>query len=601
MTASEKVSTLRAEMRKRNVTCLLVPSDDCHQSEYVCDYFKSRAYISGFSGSAGTLIISLDGAWLFTDGRYYIQAERQLAGSGIELMRSGSEGVPTPEEFLVSKLQSGDTLAYDAKCVSAKFAEGLQKKLAEGVKIVGDVDFPALIWADRPDIAHGDIWQLDEKYSGKSHTDKLADVRKVLSEKKCGALVMSSLCDIAWLYNLRGSDVKNTPVFMSYCIITENSDTLYVNADTASISDAMKAEGVTLRTYNEFYDDLKQLKDISVLIDKSAVNAAIVESLSGCKIVNDANPTLLMKAKKNPVELENLLKCHVADGLAVTRLMLELKFGEREFDEMSVDKYLYSLRRECADRVGVTLLDESFGTIAAFGANAAMMHYSATPIDPDSETPEYVKLDKNAPVPMLLVDSGGQYLEGTTDITRTFVLGNISDEIKQHYTLTACGMLRLLNLVFLDGASGSSLDIVCREPLWEIGVDYRCGTGHGVGYLLSVHEGPNRFHWRTGAAKIEEGMITTDEPGVYVEGSHGIRIENELAAVKGEHNEYGQFMRFENLTFCPIDLDGIDAAYLDKSDIRKLNAYHRTVFDTLSPYLCEKDRGHLEYLCREIK
>ena len=598
MTTPEKLAALRSLMRERGADILLITSDDYHQSEYVGAYFKSRAWVSGFTGSAGTLVITHDDAKLFTDGRYYIQAERQLDGSTIDLMRSGCEGVPTPTEYILSVLgdknRSCHVLATDGKCVAANIVDSLRAKLPEGASIMTDTDFVGLIWTDRPALPASKIWALDEKYCGRSHADKLTDVRALLHDKDCTALVMSSLCDIAWLYNLRASDVTHTPVFLSYTIVTENSDKLFVNLDAVSdVRASLEADGVEVFAYDDFYTELARLSDETVLIDRSAVSASIVAALDGTKIVDAPNPTLLLKAKKNAVELENLRKCHIADGLAVTKMMIELKYGEHEFDELSVDKYLLGLRKECAERVGVTLIDESFGAICAFGPNAAMAHYSAS-------ADNFAKIDKNAPVPMLLIDSGGQYLEGTTDITRTFVLGDIPSEVKTHYTLTACGMLRLANLVFLEGATGTAMDITCRAPMWEHGIDFRHGTGHGVGYLLSVHEGPNRFHFARGDAKIEEGMITTDEPGIYVEGSHGIRIENELAAVKSERNEYGQFMRFENLTFCPIDLDGIDASLLDASDIRKLNAYHRSVYDTLAQYLCEGDREKLAYLTRAI-
>lgn len=593
MKASEKISLLRTEMKAHGVDHLLVPSDDYHMSEYVSDFFRARAYLSGFTGSAGTLIVSMNEAKLFTDGRYYIQAERQLAGSGIDLMRAGSEGVPTVEEYVTSIVKNDETLAFDGRCVSASTYEKLKKNLPNA-KFVVDVDFPVLVWPDRPALPCGRIWKLDQKYAGKTHAEKLADLRAKLKENDCGATVLTSLCDIAWLYNLRGSDVEDTPVFMSFCIVTENSDVLYIQK-TALFSDRTEyeADGVTIRDYNDFWEDLKKL-DKKTLVDKTAVSAAVMETL-GDKAFWAANPTILMKSKKNPTELENLRKCHVADGLAVTKLMMGLKYGDyNNIDEYEVGKIVYSLRKECADELGCTIIGESFGTIAAFGANAAMMHYSAA-------SEGSAKIDPKAEVPMLLVDSGGQYLEGTTDITRTFLLGEVSDEIKRNYTLTACGMLRLLNAVFLSGATGSALDIMCREPLWEVGIDYRCGTGHGVGYLLSVHEGPNRFHWQRGGAVLEEGMITTDEPGVYVEGSHGIRIENELICEKGEHNEYGQFLKFENLTFCPIDIDAIDPKYMDVSDVRKFNAYQKLVYETLAPHLCENGRSKLAYMTRPIE
>lgn len=598
MTTTEKLSALRTLMNERGADILLITSDDYHQSEYVGDYFKARAWVSGFTGSAGTLVITKTEAKLFTDGRYYIQAERQLKDSTIDLMRVGMDGVPTPSEYIISLLTDKDSgckvLATDGKCVGASVIDGLKKKLPEGASIMTDTDFVGLIWSDRPALPESKIWALDTKYCGRTHSEKLADVRAALSDKGCDALVMSSLCDIAWLYNLRGGDVTNTPVFLSYTVITADADKLFVGENAASdIKASLEADGTEVLAYGDFYSELAKLCGKKVLLDKSAVSAAIVDALSGAEIISGDNPTLILKAKKNATELENLRRCHIADGLAMTKMMIELKFGEREFDELTVDEYLLGLRRECAKTVGVTFVDESFGAICAFGPNAAMAHYSAS-------AESFSKIDKNAPVPMLLIDSGGHYLEGTTDITRTFVLGNIPDEVKKHYTLTACGMIRLMSLIYLDGATGTALDIVCRQPLWEHGIDFRHGTGHGVGYLLSVHEGPNRFHWGRGDVKIEEGMVTTDEPGIYVEGSHGIRIENELVSTKADKNEFGQFMRFENLTFCPIDLDGIDKSLLDESDVKKLNAYHKSVYDTLAPYLDGADKERLASLTREI-
>ncbi len=590
MTVSERITAIRKCMADKGADVLIVPSDDYHQSEYVGEFFMARKYLSGFTGSAGTLVITSNEARLFTDGRYFIQAERELEGSGIQLMRSGTEGVPTPSDYAVSALGEGQTLALDGKCIAASIASKLKSKLPDGAKLMTDTDFPALIWEDRPALPCAPIWKLDEKYHGASHEKKLSDVRAALDENNCTALVMSSLCDIAWFYNLRGGDVKDTPVFLAYCVVTKERDLLFVQPE--AIGD-ITIDGVEICDYSTFFDFIATLENETILVDHTAASEAIVATLGKNKIVDKKNPTALLKAKKNPTELENLRRSHVADGLAVTRLMLELKYGNREFDEITVDKFLLSLRHEAAEKVGVTMVGESFGAICAFGANAAMMHYSASP-------ESAAKIDRGASVPMLLVDSGGQYLEGTTDITRTFALGELCDEIKMHYTLTAIGMLRLMNLVFLEGATGTAMDITCREPLWERGIDYRCGTGHGVGYLLSVHEGPNRFHWKAGDSVIEEGMITTDEPGVYVEGSHGIRIENELCAVKAQKNEYGQFMRFENLTFCPIDLDAIDVSLMDKSDIKKLNSYHKEVYETLSPYLCDAEREKLAYITREV-
>ncbi len=587
-----RLAALRAEMKKRDITLLMVPSDDYHMSEYVGEAFKARAWLSGFTGSAGTLIVTPDEAFLFTDGRYFIQAERQLEGSGITLMKSGTEGVPTLSAFIADRLSEGGCLAFDGRCVSEGMAASL-KAASPKASFITDTDFPGLVWSDRPALPASPITALGNEFCGRSHDEKRADLRAAMKEKDCPTFVTSSLCDIAWLYNLRGSDVAHTPVFLAYCIVTEAADCLYCDPAAASgVASMLSAGGVTLRPYGEFFADLAALTG-RVMLDKSASSEAMVSALASAEIVNTVSPTVLMKAKKNETEQKNLRLCHIADGLAVTRLMFELKDGLGG-DECSIADRLLSLRREAADQVGVTMLDESFEPIVGFGANGAIVHYKAEPAS-------CAAIDRTNPVPLLLIDSGGQYLEGTTDITRTFALGEIPADAKAHYTLVAAGMLRLLSAVFPEGTPGASLDVLCRQPLWERGLDYRHGTGHGVGYLLSVHEGPNRFHFKAGSAPIEPGMVTTDEPGYYAEGSHGIRIENELLCVPAKSTEYGKFLQFENLTFCPIDLDAIDPSLLDSSDKARLNAYHESVFHTLSPYLCARSKEKLAALTRPVK
>ncbi|MBQ2708266.1 MAG: aminopeptidase P family protein [Clostridia bacterium] len=589
MTTNDKLAALRAEMAARGASALMIVSDDFHQSEYVGEYFRARAWVSGFGGSAGTLVITMDEARLFTDGRYVIAAAKALEGSEIALRKSGTPGVPTPTEYLASVLKDGDTLAFDGRCVSASAADALRAKLPTGVSIMSDVDFPGLIWENRPALPCGAIRRYDDIYAGRSHAEKLADVRAALDKKGCTALVMSSLCDIAWFYNLRGVDVEKAQVFLAYCLVTRERDELFVRPGAMTCE---PPEGVTVRDYDEFIGALASLENETVLVDKSALSEAIAANITA-KTVAGVSPTVLMKAKKNETELANTRKAHLSDGLAVTRFMIELKYGSREFDEISAAAYLLALRRECAERIGVHMVGESFGAISAFGPNAAIVHYGAT-------RESCRAIDRTAPVPMLLMDSGGQYLEGTTDITRTFVLGAIPAEVKAHYTLVAAGMLRLANARFPEGASGKALDAICRMPLWQAGLDFLHGTGHGVGHLLSVHEGPNRFHWRTADAVLEVGMITSDEPGLYVEDSHGIRIENELCVIPGGETPFGRFLAFENLTLCPIDLDGIDASLLDASDVRALNEYHRAVFDALAPHLCAGERERLAYLTRAI-
>lgn len=585
---------LRTLMKDKKIDHILIPSCDWHKSEYICDHFKFIRFLSGFTGSAATLVISLDKAALFTDGRYYIQAEKQLCGTGIDLMRSGMEGVPTVEEYIVNLMKNGGTLAFDGRCIDASFYLKLKKKLPTA-SFVFDIDFAYALWEDRPPLPCQPIFRLDIKYAGKTHFEKLSELRKEIAAEKADGILLSDLCEIAWLYNLRGNDIQNTPVFMAYSLITQESDILFV--DKASISDAeahLTLDNVEVRDYPTFFDSLSQFSDKRLIADLSCIGISIADSIGIDRITDKKSPVSLMKSVKNETELKNLRLTHIADGLAVARLTAELKYGTDIKNELDVAKRVYELRREAAEQVGVTLIGESFNTIAAFGANAAMMHYSAT-------EESYSDIDQNSPDPILLVDSGGQYLEGTTDITRTVILGNISGEIKLHYTLTACAMLRLASLTFPDGASGAALDVVCRQLFWERGLDYRCGTGHGVGYLLSVHEGPNRFHWRSGTAPLKVGMITTDEPGVYVEGSHGIRIENELLTVEKEKNEYARFLTFEPITFCPIDPDGIDSEIMDKSDIKRFNEYHDMVYNTLLPYLGEDEKDMIRKLTRHIK
>ncbi len=586
MIVRERLDALRRSMTAHGADYLLITSDDYHGSEYVSDYFKSRAYFSGFTGSAGTLLVGMEGAWLFTDGRYFIVAEQQLKGSGITLMKSGTDGVPVLTDFIISKVQDGMTLAFDGKCVAHSLAEKLRTS-RKGATILSDVDFPALVWENRPPFKGEAIWQLDEKFHGCSHESKLSAVRDALAKKGCTALLLSSLCDIAWLYNLRGGDVPNQPVFFAFAIVTKTRDMLFIKHRPD-----FPLDGVEIYDYDDFWTLLPKLVHETVLLDKSAVSDYIVSKLRA-RSVNGASPTQLLKAKKNETELANTRRAHLADGLAVTKFMLELKYGSRTFDEVSAADYLLSLRKECAQRIGVTLLDESFSPICGFGANAAIVHYTA-------QKGTAATIDKNAPIPMLLIDSGGQYLEGTTDITRTIVLGELPEAVRTHFTLVAMGMLRLSAQIFPEGCSGKALDAICRAPLWQRGLDFRHGTGHGVGHLLSVHEGPNRFHWRVGDTPLEVGMITSDEPGYYEEGSHGIRLENELCCVPHSQTEYGNFLAFETLTLCPIDLDGIDVSLLDESDRVTLNAYHKRVFDALAPYVCACDREKLAYLTRSV-
>lgn len=597
MTVNEKVQALRAEMRGRGIDIYLIPTSDFHESEYVGDYFKARKYITGFTGSAGTAVITMTEAGLWTDGRYFIQAERQLQGSGIDLYRSGEEGVPTVEAFLEDRLTQGGVLGFDGRVMNSadasKYEALVQKK--EGSLYVKE-DLVDIVWKDRPPLPKEKLWILTEEYSGETLASKLSRIREKMKEKGAGLHLVSSLYDIAWILNLRGNDILHVPVFLSFLLIGEDDCTLFIQDEALNdeVRKYLDENKVQIRPYEAIYEAAAAVSgQASVLMDENIVNYRIRTSLpETVKVINGDNPSELMKSVKNETELQNTRLAHLRDGVAVTKFMYWLKtnIGKEEITEYTASCYLDGLRAQQEN-----FLDLSFENISAYGANAAMMHYSA-----DEETAAVLK-----PEGFLLVDSGGHYLEGTTDITRTFVLGPLTPQQKLHFTTVCRSNLNLANAKFLYGCKGLNLDILSRGPLWQMGIDYKCGTGHGVGHILNVHEGPNGFRWRIVADRkdsgtLEEGMITTDEPGVYLEGEYGIRTENELICVKDEKNEYGQFMRFENITYAPIDLDGIDPEEMSRTERGWLNDYHRDVYEKISPYLTEEEREWLKTYTREI-
>ncbi|MCR5665298.1 MAG: aminopeptidase P family protein [Eubacterium sp.] len=591
---TKRLEQLRTLMKGRNISYYLIPTSDYHQSEYVGEHFKERSYMSGFTGSAGTLIVGMQDAYLWTDGRYFVQAKRQLERSGITLMKIGVDGVPTIQEFLKEHLLQDAVLGFDGRIVSASLGEKY-KKIAEkkGGSIYTSEDLVDQIWKDRPALPAKKVWILKEQYAGESALDKIARVREEMQKRHADVHVLTSLYDIAWLFNLRGDDIAHVPVFLSYVVLEHDNCTLYVNPEILDedVRSYLQKVGVQVKPYNCVYDDLAQFMDRRVLAQKSIINYRMGELLEGNLIIDCSNPTEKMKCKKNETELRNTIQAHIKDGVAMTKFMYYLKtsFGREEMTELSVSEVLEKFRRQQDG-----FLDLSFDTIAAYGEHGAMMHYAAT-----KET------DVSLGEGLFLVDSGGHYLEGTTDITRTFCFGSLTKQQKQHYTLTLKSNLALANARFLKGTRGSNLDILAREPFWEIGMDYKCGTGHGVGHILNVHEGPNSFRWRVADgnsldAVLEAGMITTDEPGVYLEGEYGIRLENELVCREGMKNDNGQFMEFEVITYCPFDLDGVDASLLTKKEKGWLNAYHKMVYEVISPYLSEEEQDWLKEYTREI-
>ena len=593
----QRIENIRDLMKEKNIYAYIVPSSDYHQSEYVGDYFKSREFMSGFTGSSGTLIISMDEAGLWTDGRYFIQAENELKDSGIKLFKMGEEGVPTIEEYLLEKLPKNSTLGFDGRVMSVKEGQSLANKLAfKGINIEYKYDLVNDIWKDRCSLPTEKAFLLGTEYSGESFSDKLSRIRAVMKEKKATTHILASLDDIAWLFNIRGRDVKSNPVVLSYAVITIDSVYLFIDKNKIGkdIRAELSKENVQIKGYEEVYEFIKNIdEDEVVLIDTSKVNYAIYNNIpSNVQKIEERNPSILFKSIKNEIELKNIRNSHIKDGVAFTKFMYWLKnnIGKIEITEISATQKLEEFRRE-QDK----FIEPSFSTIAAYKDHAAMMHYSAT------EESNY----KLEPRDLFLVDSGGQYFDGTTDITRTIALGPIPENVRKDFTNVVRGMIRLSKAKFLYGCRGYNLDILARGPLWEEGIDYKCGTGHGIGFVLNVHEGPNGFRWKVredidDTCILEEGMVTTNEPGVYVENSHGIRIENEIVVRKAEKNEYGQFMDFEVITFAPIDLDAIDESLILKDEKIYLNNYHKQVYDKISPYLNEEEKQWLKTYTREI-
>lgn len=592
---SKRITALRAIMKREGIDYYYIPTADFHESEYVVEYFKARKFITGFTGSAGVAVIGQEEAWLWTDGRYFIQAASQIEGSGFGLMKMGQEGVPTVMQYLGEKLQEGQCIGFDARVVNTNDAKEFAKIAAKKHgSLKTDRDLLDEVWTDRPALIHQPADVLKDEFNGEATASKLARVREQMEKEEAQYHIISTLDDIAWILNVRGNDIPHVPVVLSFLVIGKEDAMWFVEEN--ALSDAVKemaAEcGITIRPYEDVYAYAATIPENStVLLDKRKVNYRITNALSETvHIVSKANPSQLMKSIKNEIELENTRKAHLLDGIAVTKFMYWLKknVGKIPMDEVSVSDYLQSLREQMEG-----YRDISFDTIAGYNANAAMMHYKA---EPDTAA-------KLEPQGMLLVDSGGHYDTGTTDITRTFVLGPISDIQKKHFTMVVKSNLNLANVKFLYGCNGISLDVICREPIWKENLDYQCGTGHGVGYLLNVHEGPNSFRWqyRPGFDNpFEAGMITTDEPGIYLQDQYGIRTENELICVKGEKNQYGQFMGFENITYVPIDLDGIDKQYLNAEDVKQLNDYHKMVYEKISPYMTPEENEWLKEYTREI-
>ena len=594
---NKRIEKLRDLMKEKNIYAYIIPSSDYHQSEYVGEYFKSRQYMSGFTGSAGTLIVTMDEVGLWTDGRYFIQAENELKGSNIKLFKIGEEGVPTIIEYLIENVPKNATIGFDGKVMSVKEGQNIYSKLKfKNINTEYNFDLVNEIWNDRVSLPKEKAFLLGVEYSGESFSDKLKRIRQSMKSKNATTHILASLDDIAWLFNIRGRDVKSNPVVLSYAVIALDNIYLFIDENKLdeNIKNELSKENVQIKGYDEVYNFIKALSEKEVvLIDTNKVNYAIYNSIpSNVQKIEERNPSILFKSIKNEVELKNIRNSHIKDGVAFTKFMYWLKnnIGKIEISELSATQKLEDFRRE-QDK----FIEPSFSTIAAYKEHAAMMHYSA------NEESNY----RLEPKDLFLVDSGGQYFDGTTDITRTMALGPIPKNVRRDFTNVVRGMIRLSKAKFLHGCRGYNLDVLARSPLWEQGIDYKCGTGHGIGFVLNVHEGPNGFRWKVredvdDTCILEEGMVTTNEPGVYVENSHGIRIENEIVVRKAEKNEYGQFMDFEVITFAPIDLDAIDESLFLKDEREYLNNYHKQVYEKISPYLNKEEKEWLKIYTREI-
>lgn len=596
MTIKQKLNALRILMKEKKIDAYLVPTDDFHGSEYVGDYFKCRKYITGFTGSAGTAIITQDMAGLWTDGRYFIQAADQLRDTTIELFKSGEPGVPTVHQFLNDKLQEGMCLGFDGRTVSAREAEELQELLQEKhITFSVNDDLIGEIWEDRPVLSCEPVMELDIRWTGKSRADKIAEIREQMKAKEADTFILTSLDDIAWLLNIRGNDIHCCPVVLSYLVMMENELRLYANAAAFSeeIRSNLEADGVKIYPYDDVYSYVQTISsDKKVLLSRANVNSRLVSNIpSEVTILDEPNLTLLPKAVKNKTEMENERIAHIKDGIAVTKFIYWLKKNvtRTTITELSAAEKLYQFRSEQEHFLG-----DSFDPIIAYGTHAAIVHYSAT------EATD-IPLEARG---MVLADTGGHYLEGTTDITRTIVLGPVTAKEKKFFTAVLRGNLNLAAAKFKYGCTGLNLDYLARGPLWELGEDYNHGTGHGVGYLLNVHEGPNSFRWKNlpgnPAPVLEEGMITSDEPGYYLENEFGIRHENLVLCKKAEKTSFGQFMCFEPLTMVPFDLEGINPEEMTERERKLLNDYHQKVYTTISPYLDEEEKECLKQATREI-
>ena len=597
-TIAQRIDALREELRRENLFAFIFPSTDPHQSEYTADHWKGREWISGFNGSAGTAVVTLHSAALWTDSRYFIAAAQQLEGTEFQLMRERIDGTPTIAEWLGQECGPGAEVALDGMCSSASAVKELIDELRKqgGITLRTNFDVLQRIWTDRPAIPTAPIVPQPLEYAGEDVASKLMRIRQALRQVHADGMLMASLDDIAWTLNLRGSDVHCNPVFVSYLLISTRSATLFV--DEAKLTPAARQHlqqyGIATASYDAVKDGLRHYPDYNILADPDEVSDTLMHAIKSGKngqlsplksqflnLISHPSPVPAMKAVKTEAEQQGFRQAMIRDGVALVRFLRWLKpaIAAGGQTEMSIDRKLTALRAEQPLYQGL-----SFDTIAAYQAHGAIVHYEATP---DTDAPL-------RPEGLLLLDSGAQYIDGTTDITRTIALGPVTDRQRHIYTLVLKGHIQLQLLRFPDGASGTQLDAIARSPLWHEGLNFLHGTGHGVGAYLNVHEGPHQIRMEYRPAPLHAGMTVTDEPGIYIEGQFGVRIENVLLTQPWRETDFGRFLQFETLTLCPIDTAPLDISLLTPKELRWLNDYHQLVYDRLAPHLDAPDR---DWLC----
>lgn len=605
-----RIESLRKKMTDEGLNYYLITSADYHNSEYVSDFFKCREYMSGFNGSNGNLLVWNDGAALWTDGRYFLQAAQQLEGTGIELMKMGEKNVPTVSEFLKKNMMPGQKLGLDGRCITLNFGEELEKAVCAADKsdeceFVWNLDLISEIWNDRPNMPNSNIWFLEKKHTGSSRSERLNAVREKMKAEGAGALILASLDDIAWLFLMRADDIEYNPVALSYAVVTDKEVYLYINSKCIDDRDRkiLSTENISVREYRNFDTEIAAIvkkltegsENYKIMMDPDRTSYAVFMKVkttcpSGA-VISTTSPTVSMKAAKTEEEIEFERSAHIKDAVAVCKLLYRLDGlrndaaflnGSKKVSELEIAKMLLSLRKDQPD-----FIEESFAPIIATGAHGAIIHY-----EPDEKSNAVIQKDT-----FLLMDTGAQFLQGTTDITRTVVMGQPTEEMKKLYTAVLIGNLELADAYFPENTTGSNLDAIARKALWKLGLDFRHGTGHGVGFLLNVHEGPQNIsrRGRNGkmGASFVHGMITSDEPGVYIDGKFGIRLENMMVCLKDRETEYGLFHRFETLTMVPFDRRSIEKKYMTEYDVSLLNDYHKKVFEKVSPYLNEEEKNWL--------